>query len=293
MGPTKVDHRYVFYIPKCSFICFIDNETFKKIKLHLLSPEIPEICKVSRLDPQQVTSSAQPFPVSLSLFAPIFPKYLSPLCTLNTYTPQRLCAKYNQQFYAQSEDYCARSYCLREQSETDIRLDPYGVDLPYMVNTTVKSTEAKELKENTVYNLWSQQKGLPLIYAERGHLAYVTINLRLDKAGSSEKRFSAFSEAQGRPTANRARIWNHDLTYSTSSKQKNPVETSKPPQPAGGPHSKSRAHPARPAVREALVNRLPPIKSGQFCNKNNNQIIIYTSCNDKTCSGPNKISHWY
>ena len=107
------------------------------------------------------------------------------------------------------------------------------------------------------------------------------INLRLDKAGSSEKRFSAFSEAQGRPTANRARIWNHDLTYLTSNKQKNPVETSKPPQPAGGPHSKSRAHPARPAVREALVNRLPPIKSGQFCNKNNNQIIIYTSCNDK------------
>ena len=53
------------------------------------------------------------------------------------------------------------------------------------------------------------------------------INLRLDKAGSSEKRFSAFSEAQGRPTANRARIWNHDLTYLTSSKQKNPVETSK------------------------------------------------------------------
>ena len=119
------------------------------------------------------------------------------------------------------------------------------------------------------------------------------INLRLDKAGSSEKRFSAFSEAQGRPTANRARIWNHDLTYLTSSKQKNPVETSKPPQPAGGPHSKSRAHPARPAVREASVYRLPPIKSGQFCNKNNNQIIIYTSCNDKTCSGPNKISHWY
>ena len=118
------------------------------------------------------------------------------------------------------------------------------------------------------------------------------INLRLDKAGSSEKRFSAFSEAQGRPTANRARIWNHDLTYLTSNKQKNPVETSKPPQPAGGPHSKSRAHPARPAVREALVNRLPPIKSGQFYNKNN-QIIIYTSCNDKTCSGPNKISHWY
>ena len=93
-----------------------------------------------------------------------------------------------------------------------------------MVNTTVKSTETKELKENTVYNLWSQQKGLPLIYAERGHLAYVTINLRLDKAGSSEKRFSAFSEAQGRPTANRARIWNHDLNYFTSSKQ-NPVET--------------------------------------------------------------------
>ena len=96
-------------------------------------------CKVSRLDPQQVTSSAQPFPVSLSLFAPIFPKYLSPLCTLNTYTPQRLCAKYNQQFYAQSEDYCARSYCLREQSETDISQDPYGVDLAYMVNTTANS----------------------------------------------------------------------------------------------------------------------------------------------------------
>ncbi len=82
------------------------------------------------------------------------------------------------------------------------------------------STEAKELKENTVNNLWSQQQqGLPLIYAEGGHLACVTINLRLDKAGSSEKRFSAFSEAQGRPTANRARIWNHDLNYFTSSKQ--------------------------------------------------------------------------
>ena len=172
---------------------------------------------------------------------------------------------------------------------------PRRIDLPYMVTTTVKSTETKKLKETTVYNLWNQQRGLPLIYAEGGHsFGLCHINLRLDKAGSSEKRFSAFSEAQGRPTANRARIWNHDLTYSTSSKQKNPVETSKPPQPAGGPHSKSRAHPARPAVREALVNRLPPIKSGQFCNKkNNNQIIIYTSCNDKTCSGPNKISHWY
>ena len=150
----------------------------KFLKMYFILQLFSGMCKVWRLDPQQVTSSAQPFPVSLSLFAPIFPKYLSPLCTLNTYTPQRLCAKYNQQFYAQSEDYCARSYCLREQSETDIRLDPHGVDLPYMVNTTVKSTEAKEHKENTVYNLWSQQKGLPLIYAERGHvrgqLAYVT-----------------------------------------------------------------------------------------------------------------------
>ena len=145
--------------------------------------------------------------------------------------------KIQSTFYAQSEDYCARSYCLREQSETDISKDPYGVDLAYMVNTTANSwrgmprpeesekelptsTEAKELKENTVNNLWSQQQQrLPLIYAEGGHLACVTINLRLDKAGSSEKRFSAFSEAQGRPTANRARIWNHDLNYFTSSKQ--------------------------------------------------------------------------
>ncbi len=47
-------------------------------------------------------------------------------------------------------------------------------------------------------------------------LAYFAINLRPDKAGSSEKRFSAFSEAQGRPTAIRARIWNHDLNYFTS-----------------------------------------------------------------------------
>ena len=55
---------------------------------------------------------------------------------------------------------------------------PRRIDLPYMVTTTVKSTETKKLKETTVYNLWSQQKGLPLIYAERGHvkgqLAYVT-----------------------------------------------------------------------------------------------------------------------
>jgi hypothetical protein len=33
-----------------------------------------------------------------------------------------------------------------------------------------KSTEAKELKENTVNNLWSQQQqGSPLIYVDRGH----------------------------------------------------------------------------------------------------------------------------
>merc|ERR1712110_670913 len=176
------------YVNTPKHFCSRFWETVPKEIFQAPSLEILGGCKVSRLDPQQVTSSAQPFQVSLSLFAPIFPKYLSPLCTLNTYTPQRLCAKYIQQFYAQSKDYCARSHCLREQSETDIRLDPYRVDLPYMVNTTVKSTEAKELKENTVYNLWSQQQGLPLIYAERGHLAHVTINLRLDKAGSSEKK---------------------------------------------------------------------------------------------------------
>merc|ERR1712110_889861 len=104
---------YIYFNPYVNtpkHFCSKFWETVPKEIFQAPSLEILGGCKVSRLDPQQVTSSAQPFPVSLSLFAPIFPKYLSPLCTLNTYTPHRLCAKYIQQWYAQSKDYCARSH---------------------------------------------------------------------------------------------------------------------------------------------------------------------------------------
>ena len=80
-----------------------------------------------------------------------------------------------------SKDCCARviEVIAGRSKARRIRPDPpRRIDLPYMVTTTVKSTETKKLKETTVYNQWSQQKGLPLIYAERGHvrgqLAYVT-----------------------------------------------------------------------------------------------------------------------
>jgi hypothetical protein len=111
-------------------------------------------------------------------------------------------------------------------------------------------------------------------------LACVIINLRLDKAGSSEKRFSAFSEAQGRPTANRARIWNHDLNYFTSSSKQ--IQWRPQTSTAGRGSSQQIEGASSQASGQGGVSEPPPTNQFRSVLRKNTQIIIYTLCNDKS-----------
>jgi len=174
-----------------------------------------------------------------------------------------------------SKDYCARSHwshCRREQSETDIRPDPHG-ELICLIwwqrQWNPQRPRSSRRPQSTTYGVNKKD--------------YRSFMLKEDMSEDNWPMSHKFAAWQSWVEWKKVFgvFWSPGTSYSESGPnleprphlphqqqaKKNPVETSKPPQPAGGPHSKSRAHPARPAVREALVNRLPPIKSGQFYNK--------------------------